>query len=58
MQTIGSTFRRHAVPGHDDIFNPVDNMAAGIQYAMLRYGSLQDVPGVRSKSRGHHYRGY
>lgn len=58
MQTIGSTFRKHALPGHDDIFNPVDNMAAGIRYAVVRYGSLDDVPGIRAKKRGHSYKGY
>jgi Transglycosylase SLT domain len=58
MQTIASTFRKHAVAGHDDIFNPVDNMAAGIRYAMMRYGSLDEVPGVKAKQRGHNYKGF
>ncbi len=32
MQTIDSTFMAHALPGHYDIFNPVDNIIAGVRY--------------------------
>jgi hypothetical protein len=38
VQTIKPTFDRYHAPGHDDIWNPVDNMAAGIRYATARYG--------------------
>jgi len=58
MQTIDPTFRAHAVPGHNDIFNPVHNIAAGVRYAISRYGSLQNVPGVRAMAQGGRYRGY
>jgi SLT domain-containing protein len=33
-------------------------MAAGIRYAMMRYGSLDEVPGVKAKQKGHHYKGF
>jgi len=29
MQTIPSTFRHYALPGHTDILDPVDNIVAG-----------------------------
>lgn len=58
MQTIDPTFRAHAVPGHNDVFNPVHNIAAGVRYAINRYGSLQNVPGVKAMARGDRYRGY
>jgi hypothetical protein len=58
MQTIGPTFNAHKVPGMDNILNPVHNMAAGIRYAVSRYGSLENVPGIRSLARGGAYRGY
>lgn len=40
LQTIGATFNRYKVKGHDDIFNPVDNTAAAVRYMMDRYGRL------------------
>lgn len=38
LQTIDSTFNAFAVPGHNDIWNPVDNTAAAIRYMISRYG--------------------
>ena len=58
MQTIGPTFNSYAIPGHKNILDPVDNMVAGIRYAVDRYGSLQNVPGVKAVARGAAYRGY
>lgn len=59
MQTIPSTFHQYAPRGHNkNIHDPVSNMAAGINYAVDRYGSLQNVPGVRAVARNHDYRGY
>jgi len=58
MQTIGPTFNSYSIPGHKNIFNPIDNMIAGIRYSVSRYGSLQNVPGVRAVARGGAYRGY
>jgi SLT domain-containing protein len=58
MQTIGPTFRAHMLPGHGDIHDPVDNIIAGVRYAIARYGSVSGVPGVRALARGHDYVGY
>ena len=32
MQCIDSTFNAHSLPGHTDIYNPVDNIIAGVAY--------------------------
>lgn len=58
MQTIGPTFNQYSIPGHKNIFNPEDNLIAGIRYAVSRYGSLQNVPGVKAVANGRAYRGY
>lgn len=58
MQTIGPTFDRYKMPGHDDILNPLHNMLAGIRYATRRYGNLLNVPGLASMRNGGRYRGY
>ncbi|MBX9674586.1 MAG: transglycosylase SLT domain-containing protein [Candidatus Obscuribacterales bacterium] len=59
MQTIGPTFRQYALPGYDkDMTDPTSNLVAGIRYATARYGSLQNVPGIRAMARGNAYRGY
>ncbi|MEV4806363.1 transglycosylase SLT domain-containing protein [Nonomuraea sp. NPDC049421] len=58
MQTIDPTFQRHKLPGHDDIYNPVDNIIAGVRYAIDRYGSVSNVPGVVGMKTGTGYRGY
>ena len=58
MQTIDSTFTEHHLPGHDSIYAPVDNIIAGTRYAIDRYGSISDVPGVRNLSNGRGYVGY
>jgi uncharacterized protein YukE len=58
MQCIDSTFNAHSVPGHTNIYNPVDNIVAGVRYAISRYGSIQNVPGIVAVSHGGHYVGY
>lgn len=58
MQTIGPTFNAHKLPGHGNIRNPVDNIIAGVRYAIARYGSISNVPGVRAVHQGGRYRGY
>lgn len=58
MQTIDPTFNRWALPGHKDIWNPVDNIIAGVRYAIERYGSVSAVPGVVGMKTGTGYRGY
>lgn len=58
MQTIGPTFNSYKLPGHDNIRNPVDNIIAGVRYAIARYGSVSNVPGVVGLRNGTGYRGY
>ena len=58
MQTIDSTFNSFAAPGHTDILNPVDNIVAASRYAINRYGSLSEVPGVVAVRNGGAYVGY
>ncbi|HWC80363.1 MAG TPA: transglycosylase SLT domain-containing protein [Pseudonocardiaceae bacterium] len=58
MQTIDSTFNAYKLAGHDNIMNPVDNIIAGVRYAIARYGSISAVPGVASVADGGSYVGY
>ncbi|TDD51174.1 transglycosylase SLT domain-containing protein, partial [Saccharopolyspora elongata] len=58
MQTIEPTFESYALPGHGDIYNPVDNIIAATRYAMTTYGSVADVPGVAGLRSGGNYSGY
>src|SRR5256885_12620282 len=58
FQTIPSTFAAHALPGHGNILNPVDNAAAAIGYIVGRYGTVFNVPGIASMARGGPYVGY
>lgn len=58
MQTIDSTFDAYALPGHQNIWDPVDNIIAGVRYAIARYGSTAHVPGVAQVHRGGSYTGY
>lgn len=44
MQTIGSTFERYRDPRlPDDIYDPVANIVAGINYIRARYGDILNV---------------
>jgi hypothetical protein len=58
MQCIDTTFDAYKLPGHNNIENPVDNIIAGVRYAVARYGSLSNVPGIASLSQGGSYVGY
>ncbi|MEO6881101.1 MAG: transglycosylase SLT domain-containing protein, partial [Mycobacteriaceae bacterium] len=58
MQCIDSTFDANKLPGHSDIWNPVDNIIAGCRYSIARYGSTANVPGIASMSSGGAYQGY
>jgi LysM repeat protein len=58
MQTIGPTFDAYKLPGHDNIRDPVDNIIAGVRYAVSRYGSISNVPGVVAVHNGGSYVGY
>jgi SLT domain-containing protein/phage-related protein len=42
-QTIPSTFNAHKVAGYDNMYAPVDNVAASINYIKSRYGSIENV---------------
>lgn len=58
MQTIPSTFRRWMLPGYTNISDPVANIIAGTRYAIGRYGSTDNVPGVVAVRSGQRYVGY
>ncbi|MEV0236477.1 transglycosylase SLT domain-containing protein [Nonomuraea sp. NPDC050786] len=58
MQTIDPTFNAYSIAGHKDIYNPVDNIIAGVRYAIERYGSVSAVPGIVGMRTGTGYRGY
>jgi hypothetical protein len=54
LQMLPSTFRANMLKGHGNIFNPVDNAAAAIQYIKSRYGSVYNTP----LFKGGNYKGY
>lgn len=59
MQTIPSTFAAYRLPNlSPDITNPLSNLVAGIRYAVARYGSLQQIPGILALLHGQKYIGY
>jgi SLT domain-containing protein len=59
MQTIMGTFRAYHQAGTSgNIFDPVANAAAAINYIKSRYGSINNVPGIRSMAHGGPYVGY
>lgn len=58
MQCIDSTFNSYKLPGHNDIYNPVDNIIAGVRYTISRYGSIANTPGLRAMAHGGSYVGY
>ncbi|EID54475.1 transglycosylase SLT domain-containing protein [Saccharomonospora xinjiangensis] len=58
MQCIDPTFNSYKLPGHDDIWNPVDNIIAGVRYTFDRYGGFEGHPGLKSMAQGGGYQGY
>jgi uncharacterized protein YukE len=58
MQCIDSTFNSNKLPGHDNIYNPVDNIIAGVQYTFKRYGGFAGHPGLQAMAHGGGYQGY
>lgn len=42
-QTIDPTFQANKVPGHDNVFDPVSNVAASINYIKRTYGDISNV---------------
>jgi hypothetical protein len=57
MQEIDSTFNAYALPGHKNIWNPVDNIAAGVKYIEHTYGLGMLQAGGRRDAHGN-YIGY
>jgi hypothetical protein len=59
MQTIASTFARWSLPGHTDVWNPVDNIVAASRYILLTthiWGhGFSQVPGVIQVRSGQRY---
>ncbi|MEK5135321.1 transglycosylase SLT domain-containing protein [Bacillus sp. FSL W8-0645] len=58
MQTIGTTFNANKGKGMNDIWNPIHNAVAAINYIKGRYGTVFNTPGLRSMRRGGPYKGY
>lgn len=58
MQTIDPTFNSNKASGMNDIWNPIHNAAAAINYIKGRYGSVYNTPGLRSIRNGGPYKGY
>ncbi len=57
-QMRDDTFAAHALPGHGDIYDPVDNLIADYGYVVSKYGSYDQVPGVIAVRAGRRYVGY
>lgn len=57
MQTIQPTFDAYALAGHRHIRNPVDNIIAGLRYALRNYGYHMVMAGGRHDANGN-YLGY
>ncbi len=55
MQMLPDTFRRYALPGYNNIWNPTDNAAAAIRYIEANYGAPWHIPGIGSQATYHGY---
>lgn len=58
MQTIDPTFQAHKQSGYNDIWNPVHNIMAGVNYTISRYNSLDGHPGLESLNQNGGYKPY
>ncbi|GAA3883215.1 hypothetical protein GCM10022243_54840 [Saccharothrix violaceirubra] len=58
MQVIDPTFQSYKLAGHDDIYDPVDNIIAGVRYTYARYGGFHNHPGLVGIANGNGYQGY
>lgn len=58
MQTIDPTFSANMMAGFGDIWNPVHNAIASINYILRRYGNVFNVPGIKGLMNGTGYVGY
>jgi hypothetical protein len=47
MGLLDSTFNKYSVKGHEDIFNAVDNILAGINYSYAEYGKIPDINEIK-----------
>lgn len=52
MQMVPTTFQAHALPGMENVWNPLDNSIAAIEYIRSRYGAPMDIPGLESSNYG------
>jgi len=59
MQVIGATFAAYRDPLLlDNIYDPAANIYAGLNYGISRYGSISNIPGVKSTNAGGPYKPY
>ncbi|MEA5008221.1 transglycosylase SLT domain-containing protein [Clostridium tyrobutyricum] len=54
MQMLGSTFRSYALPGLNNILNPIANVASAVRYIKATYGNVMSIPNLFSGN----YKGY
>lgn len=54
-QMIDSSFAAHMVPGHGNIFNPLDNLASDVGYIKATYGGITNVQQANAGMSPHGY---
>lgn len=47
MQLTEDVFKENMIEGHNNILNPIDNIASAIIYIIRRYGDIRNVPGIK-----------
>lgn len=50
MQMMPSTFQAFELAGHDNIFNPVDNIASALRYIQFKYHTPTAIQGIGNSS--------